>query len=417
MTTYAQPPTGSLVVFAGPSISSTEVASRLPQAHVRGPAQRGDLYGVRDDGVALIVMIDGVFAHHLAVPPSEVVDVLQDGAHVIGASSLGAVRAAECWPAGMRGIGLVFRLYRVGAISSDDEVAVVTDADCDYAARSVALINVRFAARRATRQGLIESVAALRLVRAAEAEHFSRRTWPGILAAAGLAGDGRLRDLCERTDVKRDDATAAVNHVAQDPCGPPPRPSPRQVPRRQRYPGHLLTFDLGPDEVRQALLQWLFGSARYQRYIWPLMLAEEEFDAIGLAESRPEALRESLAAALARLLREPDEFRDRLWEELDYLDELDAELERWYAVRQLARQGKNPNTAQSTAERQSLVRTRTLLAAGHGYPSWNSLTQDVVNNRLFGAIPFDWIHDAVTVMCRAQRRIHGRESRDPREVA
>jgi hypothetical protein len=46
-------------------------------------------------------------------------------------------------------------------------------------------------------------------------------------------------------------------------------------------------------------------------------------------------------------------------------------------------------------DRHALLRTRALVAAGHGYPSWNSLTQDIVNDRLFDAIPINWINDAV----------------------
>ena len=55
-------------------------------------------------------------------PPSEVVAALRDGARVLGAASMGAIRAAECWPAGMQGVGAVYSLYRLGVISDDDEV-------------------------------------------------------------------------------------------------------------------------------------------------------------------------------------------------------------------------------------------------------------------------------------------------------
>jgi len=68
------------------------------------------------------VIIDGVFHQEPAVPPREILDVLEDGAVIVGASSMGALRAAECWPAGMRGVGTIYRLYRRGALKSDDEV-------------------------------------------------------------------------------------------------------------------------------------------------------------------------------------------------------------------------------------------------------------------------------------------------------
>jgi hypothetical protein len=375
----------SLVVFAGPSISPAEVRQRLPAARVEPPARREDLYAAREAGAAVILMIDGVFGHQLAVPPSEVVSVLADGATVIGASSLGAVRAAGCGPAGMLGVGLVFRLYEWGALTSDDDVAVVTDPDDEYAAVSVALINVRLAARRARRAKLLDRTGALGLASAAEAIPFGSRRWPTILRRAGLHEHAALRELCERTDVKRDDALAAVRLVAER--WPEPRSAgAREVPRRVRYGGHGLAFGMHADELRQVLLEWLFGSARYQRYIWALMVGEPEFASVADAGDR----REALAAALARGLADPRELRDRLWEELDFIDELDAELERWYAFRE-----RPPEDG-----RDALIRTRERLALAHGYPSWNSLSEDVEDGRLFGAIPFAWIETAVARLRR-----------------
>lgn len=43
----------------------------------------------------------------------------------VAGSSRGALRAAELWQFGMRGVGEVFRLYRDGVITGNDEVAVV----------------------------------------------------------------------------------------------------------------------------------------------------------------------------------------------------------------------------------------------------------------------------------------------------
>jgi hypothetical protein len=108
-------------------------------------------------GGSVFVIIDGVFHQEPAVPPREILDVLEDGALIVGASSMGALRAAECWPAGMRGVGTIYRLYRRGALGSDDEVILIYSSDgSGYQSRSVPLINVRYALSRAFRKGRID---------------------------------------------------------------------------------------------------------------------------------------------------------------------------------------------------------------------------------------------------------------------
>ena len=61
-----------------------------------------------------------------------------------GASSMGALRAAELHTFGMRGVGEIFERYRDGVLEDDDEVAV-SHASADHAYRelSVAMVNLR----------------------------------------------------------------------------------------------------------------------------------------------------------------------------------------------------------------------------------------------------------------------------------
>ena len=73
-----------------------------------------------------------------------------------GSSSMGALRAAELWPYGMRGVGEVFRLYRDLVVTGDDEVAVIhCSADDGYRALSEPLVNIRIALREAHEAGAI----------------------------------------------------------------------------------------------------------------------------------------------------------------------------------------------------------------------------------------------------------------------
>jgi hypothetical protein len=163
------------IVFLGPSARREELAAVCPTAQFLPPIQRDDLYRARERGGSIFLIIDGMFSHCLAVSPREIIDVIRDGALVLGASSMGAVRSAECWPSGMRGLGVIARLYRMGRLDSDDEVAVSVDPVNEFASLTVALINVRFAVSGARRRRLLDQDSAAAIVRAAKQIHFPDR--------------------------------------------------------------------------------------------------------------------------------------------------------------------------------------------------------------------------------------------------
>src|SRR5690242_15969608 len=83
------------VVYVGPTLAEQEVSEALPGAEIRPPVRRGDLYRDRMLRYSVFVVIDGVFNQQEALPLREIIDVLGDGAWVVGASSMGALRAAE----------------------------------------------------------------------------------------------------------------------------------------------------------------------------------------------------------------------------------------------------------------------------------------------------------------------------------
>jgi hypothetical protein len=273
---------GATAVFAGPSIAPEEVVAALPGALVAPPIVRGELERLHRAGIGSFLILDGVFAHALAVAPSEIVDAIAAGARVAGAASIGAIRAAECWPAGMAGAGAIHRCYRLGILRDDDEVAVATDPAHGFAAVSTALVDVRFAVLAGLRRGLLDRARAASLLSAARGLHFERRSWRAIFAAAGIAASGELRCLCETTDVKRRDAAAAVALLAagggawpwrQEPGagGPraagPTRPARRRGAGRERYRGHdpLLGHELGT--LQAELASWLRATGRLARQL------------------------------------------------------------------------------------------------------------------------------------------------------
>jgi hypothetical protein len=71
-----------------------------------------------------IVLIDGVFHQSLAVWHKELVYALLEGVVCIGASSMGAIRAAEMHRYGMIGVGRIFEMYRDG--EEDDSLVAMT---------------------------------------------------------------------------------------------------------------------------------------------------------------------------------------------------------------------------------------------------------------------------------------------------
>jgi hypothetical protein len=101
------------------------------------------------DHPEVIVLVDGYYFTVPAVTHKELLYALDAGVRVIGAASLGALRAVELEPFGMRGVGEVFARYRSGEIDGDDEVALLhASAENGYRPLTVALVEVRHALDR-----------------------------------------------------------------------------------------------------------------------------------------------------------------------------------------------------------------------------------------------------------------------------
>ncbi len=115
-----------IIVFLGPSLDR-ESAGKILAAEYRPPAKRGDITRAAGDGASVICLIDGVFHQDNAVAHREILAAVKKGVKVVGASSMGALRAAEMDTLGMVGIGEIYRMYRDGELESDDEVALVFD--------------------------------------------------------------------------------------------------------------------------------------------------------------------------------------------------------------------------------------------------------------------------------------------------
>ncbi|GAA4605237.1 hypothetical protein GCM10023195_18130 [Actinoallomurus liliacearum] len=173
------------VVFVGPSLPRAEVAALLPDAEIRPPVRHGDLLRLDVGAEDAVLIIDGLFLQTASVRHREIMYLLQRGVTVAGSSSMGALRAAELWPYGMRGFGEIFRLYRDGEIDGDDEVAIVHGtAEDGHRAYSDPLVGIRIALRDAAAAGAIGQDDARLMVDLAVAMPFRSRGFRALETVA-----------------------------------------------------------------------------------------------------------------------------------------------------------------------------------------------------------------------------------------
>jgi hypothetical protein len=209
------PPELLPLVYVGPSLSLTK-AKTLLTADYRPPIKRGDL-PTRYDGT--VIVIDGEFHQNLSVSPKEILRLLDRGTRVIGASSMGALRAAELARFGMKGYGWVFEAYNSGRIIGDDEVAL-TYAPDDMQPLTVPLVNVRRWLQCLETGGHIDAATASRLLTRAQRFFYADRSKTRLLAAwtsiVTLAEIDRLLRVSGGgiTDVKAADAEVALRAVS-----------------------------------------------------------------------------------------------------------------------------------------------------------------------------------------------------------
>ena len=109
---------GRVVVVRGtepprPAGRRLEIAASGPATSGRRPGA-GDVLAALAGPAAALVLIDGYYFTVPAVTHKELLYALDAGVRVIGAASLGALRAAELAPLGMTGVGRVFERVPLG---------------------------------------------------------------------------------------------------------------------------------------------------------------------------------------------------------------------------------------------------------------------------------------------------------------
>jgi hypothetical protein len=357
------------------------------------PIRRGDLYRDRLLGFGVFVILDGVFGQELAISPRETIDIVRDGALVVGASSMGAIRAAECWPAGVRGVGSVYRLFRRGALTSDAEVAVAFSPEAPYLPTSVPLVNVRYAMSRCLRQRLLDRTQTQRAIRSAADIFFAERTWPLVLKLARLRDKaGALLAALAAHDLKRLDAIRALKAV---------RHWVERQPRLLKHDGTMRRRTFQGARAREAtssmrgngwgfisrqdLWRWLVASGRYRRYALHGRAVSEGGIPSGDDSSADEQSRlrsieaapphdtraEPTSAAVARLLAKPNGALARVvWAGFAQSGDRDTMALTLFAMTKAAAWGRHRDLAGERVHRQLIEQE---VARAHGFATWREL--------------------------------------------
>ncbi|HUV79820.1 MAG TPA: TfuA-related McrA-glycine thioamidation protein [Candidatus Bathyarchaeia archaeon] len=211
-------PERKVVVFLGPSLD-TEIAKNILDAEYRPPASRGDIFMAVKKGAGVIGLIDGVFFQACAIAHREILYALEEGVKVIGASSMGALRASELDVYGMEGIGRVYEQYKNGELVSDDEVALLFDPET-FRPLSEPLVNIRYNLELAEEKGIINKEVEEKILKVAKSLYYPERDYEIILSNAEEELNVDLKQLKkflreERRDLKREDAIAALKRIRE----------------------------------------------------------------------------------------------------------------------------------------------------------------------------------------------------------
>lgn len=174
----------NITIFLGPSLRENDARAVL-EADYRAPVSQGDVYRAVLDGAQIIGIVDGYFERIPAVWHKEILWALSRGVHVFGASSMGALRAAELSSFGMTGIGSVFEAFRRGELEDDDEVTIAHGPkELGYPATSEAMVNIRGTLADALAEGVVSRNTCTTLLTIAKSLYYPLRNYDTILEQA-----------------------------------------------------------------------------------------------------------------------------------------------------------------------------------------------------------------------------------------
>jgi hypothetical protein len=209
-------------VFLGPTLHIGKAHELLPNAILLPPVNGGDVLSLLKYNPTYLALIDGNFGTRPSVLHKEILFALANGCAVLGASSMGALRAAELHEYGVVGVGQVFEWYRDGHIVCDDEVALIHGPEeTGYMAMSTALVDFRYALRKGIERGIVSESVSRQMFQLVKERHFADRTWDCIAAElsselGGRASADKTVSMLRSLSVKRADAEKLLSLLSQD---------------------------------------------------------------------------------------------------------------------------------------------------------------------------------------------------------
>lgn len=214
-----------IIIYAGLSLKFEE-AQEILDSHgdieviYKRPIKRGDLGEALKENPDIIGIIDGVFHQNSAVGHKEILNIINSGVEVYGASSMGALRASELDSLGMIGIGYVYEQYASGAVTSDDDVAVMLDSE-SLEALSEPLINMDYVFKNAVSEKIITQSQKDELITITKSTYYPKRNYAQTLQKSSLNDDEKtaLIDFIRTSpDIKKEDAKEllkTIKHVIE----------------------------------------------------------------------------------------------------------------------------------------------------------------------------------------------------------
>ncbi|GHE93950.1 TfuA-like protein [Streptomyces fumanus] len=208
---------GKIHVYVGPTCPRDEILRHCPDVVIHPPVAHGDFFSASIESGDVAVVVDGFYHHKLGLRHKEYLYALDRGVTVIGAASIGALRALELSAFGMRGIGAVYDLYLSGVFDGDDAVAVAHEEEAPYSSLSVPLVNLYTAVQVASTTGVVRETDIGDIISVLRSEYYASRTQARVLELL-RAGWPELAEWYERRtaedphvfDQKRRDCLAAV---------------------------------------------------------------------------------------------------------------------------------------------------------------------------------------------------------------
>lgn len=188
------------------------------------PAAAGDILQLSGRDYDRVCLIDGFFDDRPAPWHKEIMVLMAEGVEVFGASSMGALRAAELDRHGMVGFGRIYQAFRSGLLSGDDEVALIhAPRSLGWAPLSVPLVELRATLCLLVRRRTLDGVTARRVLRVASEIFYADRDWPEMVRQCVETGiDKAIMSMIEQAHVplKFQDAVECVDAAGSLPRRP-----------------------------------------------------------------------------------------------------------------------------------------------------------------------------------------------------